>query len=209
MRKGLDRIALLATALSCRVEWKGQGRGGLLVETRPGVMVHVKTVFKELKIQPNLGHFPKRGFMYSQIQIGKLVASFLMSAPKGWQDISIAKNRKILSDKLENEGTEKTRHQLPCCTQHVSIQSLGMHRFPGPGALDSFEIDKDHQKAVVILPEITWIQFSWKVQQPILSGQTWAATAQRPHKAESGYEHGPRKITSLLKTLRDIFCYEL
>lgn len=44
--------------------------------------------------------------MYSQIQIGKLVASFLMSTPKGWQDISIAKDRKILSDKLENEGTE-------------------------------------------------------------------------------------------------------
>lgn len=62
---------------------------------------------------------------------------------------------------------------------------------------------------MVILPEITWIQFSFKVQQPLLSGQTCAATAHRPHKAESSYEHGPRKITSLLKTLRDIFCYEL
>lgn len=59
-----------------------------------------------------------------------------------------------------------------------------MPAFPGPRALDSLETDKDHQKSVVILPEVTWILVGClKVQQPILSGQTCAATAHTKQRA--------------------------
>jgi len=104
MEKSLDRLALLATALACLVEWKGQAGGIHLLETGTGVTAPVTIIFKELKFQPKSVTFPKGRARVTTMSANadRGISGIISDVnPRGWLGVSIAKDRDILN-KLEN-----------------------------------------------------------------------------------------------------------